>query len=85
MTSPQRSPAAFGFRFVAPLALGAILNPINSTMIATALVPISSSLHTSVAHANWLIVSLYMTCAVAQPSMGRFADLFGPRRILIHS
>ena len=85
MTAAERSPAAFGFRFVAPLALGAILNPINSTMISTALVPISSSLHTSVADTNWLIVGLYMTCAVAQPSMGRFADLFGPRRIFLIS
>jgi MFS family permease len=85
MTSPQRSPAAFGFRFVAPLALGAILNPINSTMIATALVPISSSLHISAADTGWLIVSLYMTSALAQPSMGRFADLFGARRILLIS
>jgi len=54
-------------------------------MISTALVPISSSLHTSVADTNWLIVGLYMTCAVAQPSMGRFADLFGPRRIFLMS
>lgn len=85
MTAPQRSPAAFGFRFVAPLALGSILNPINSTMISTALVPISNSLHISAADTNWLIVGLYMTCAVAQPSMGRFADLFGPRRIFLIS
>src|SRR5258708_14424374 len=82
---PNERHAGFGFRFVAPLALGAILNPINSTMISTALVPISSSLHTSVADTGWLIVSLYMTSAVAQPSMGRFADLFGPRRILLIS
>lgn len=85
MNAPVRGPAAFGFRFVAPLALGSMLNPINSSMIATALVPISNSLHSSVADTGWLIVGLYMTSAVAQPSMGRFADLFGPRRIFLIS
>jgi hypothetical protein len=42
----------FGTRFVLPLALGAILNPINSTMIATALVPIANDFHASVGQAK---------------------------------
>jgi hypothetical protein len=41
-SGPGRAP--FGFRFVAPLALGSALNPINSTMISTALVPIAADL-----------------------------------------
>ncbi len=77
--------APFGFKFVAPLALGAVLNPINSTMISTALVPIADSLHASAAATGWLIVALYLTSAVAQPSMGRCADLFGPRRVFLIS
>jgi predicted MFS family arabinose efflux permease len=83
--SVRSSPAPFGFRFVAPLALGAVLNPINSTMIATALVPIASSLHVSVGATGWLVVALYLTSAVAQPSMGHLADRFGPRRIFLIS
>jgi MFS family permease len=75
--------SAFGFRFVAPLALGSCLNPINSTMIATALVPIAQSLHKSVAEVGWLIAALYLASAIAQPTMGRLADLFGPRRVLL--
>ncbi|HZY99700.1 MAG TPA: MFS transporter [Candidatus Baltobacteraceae bacterium] len=74
---------AFGFTFVAPLALGSCLNPINSTMIATALVPISRSLHVSAAEAGWLIAALYLASSIAQPAMGRLADLFGPRRVLL--
>jgi MFS family permease len=85
MTSRERNPAPFGFRFVTPLALGSVLNPLNSTMIATALVPIANGLHASAAQTAWLIVCLYMTSAVAQPTMGRFADLFGPRRIFLIS
>jgi MFS family permease len=73
----------FGFRFVAPLALGSTLNPINSTMIATALVPIATDFHASVAEAGWLIAGLYLASAIAQPVMGRLADLFGPRRIYL--
>jgi len=78
-----RHEAHFGFRFVAPLALGAVLNPINSTMISTALVPIAADFHASVAEAGWLIAGLYLASAVAQPTMGRLADLFGPRRIFL--
>jgi MFS family permease len=74
---------AFGFTFVAPLALGSCLNPINSTMIATALVPIGQSLHVSTAEVGWLIAALYLASAIAQPTMGRLADLFGPRRVLL--
>ena len=75
----------FGFRFVTPLAVGAMLNPINSTMISTALFPIAQSLHVGLAQAAWLIAGLYLTSAVAQPTMGRFVDLFGPRRVYLTS
>lgn len=75
----------FGPRFVLPLALGSSLNPINSTTIATALVPISQDFHASVAQTGWLIAGLYLTSAVAQPTMGRLADLLGARRVYIVS
>lgn len=84
MTRCQKpGPSPFGFRFVAPLALGSILNPINSTMLSTALVPIADSLHVSNAEAGWLIAVLYVTSAVAQPTVGRLVDLFGPRRVYL--
>src|SRR5271154_3691127 len=75
----------FGFRFVAPLALGSTLNPINSTMIATALVPIAADLHASVAEVGWLVAGLYLASAVAQPALGHVADLLGPRRVYLTS
>jgi MFS family permease len=81
----RRPHSPFGFRFVAPLALGSTLNPINSTMIATALVPIATDFHATVADAGWLIAGLYLASAIAQPTMGRLADLFGPRRIYLIS
>lgn len=75
----------FGFRFVAPLAIGSALNPINSTMISTALVPMAADFKASVAETGWLIAGLYLASAVAQPTMGRLADLFGPRRVYLIS
>ena len=80
----QRS-SHFGFRFVTPLALGSTLNPINSTMISTALAPIAVAFTASVAQTGWLIAGLYLTSAIAQPTMGRLADLFGPRRVYLIS
>lgn len=75
----------FGFRFLAPLALGSTLNPVNSTMLSTALVPIAMSLHASAAETGWLIAGLYLTTSVAQPTMGRLVDLFGARRVYLIS
>jgi MFS family permease len=81
----RRGRSPFGFTFIAPLALGATLNPINSTMLSTALVPIAESLHADIAETGWLIAVLYLTTAVAQPSLGRLVDLLGPRRVYLGS
>jgi MFS family permease len=67
-------------RLVLPVVLGTLLNALNSSMIAVALVDIGAQFHvgTSVV---WLVSGLYLANAVAQPTMGRLADQFGPRRI----
>src|SRR5258708_23333120 len=54
-------------------------------MISTALVAIAKDYHASVAQTGWLIAGLYLTSAIAQPTMGRLADLFGPRRVYVFS
>ena len=68
---------------IATLVIGIMLNPINSTLIATALTPIGRSLHVGSAQTGWLVASLYLVAAVAQPLMGRLADLIGPRRVFL--
>ncbi|MEV7938136.1 MFS transporter [Kitasatospora sp. NPDC088264] len=73
----------FGPRFVAPLYLGASLNPVNSSIIATALVAIAAALHLPVGDTAVLISCLYLTSALAQPAAGRLAEEFGPRRIFV--
>src|SRR5215472_14848750 len=67
--------------FVGSVALGTLLNPLNSSMLAVALVSFGSTFHVSLVTATWLISSFYLAGAVGQPLMGRLADLIGPRRV----
>ncbi|UKY53620.1 MFS transporter [Streptomyces inhibens] len=74
---------AFGARLMTPLLLGSLLNPVNSTMIATALVAIGQDFHVGAADTAWLISAMYLSSAVGQRSMGRLADRVGPRRVFV--
>jgi MFS family permease len=74
---------AFGWRFSAPLFVGATLNPINSSLIATAIVPIAAAVGVSVGGSAVLISALYLATAIAQPTAGKLAQVFGARRILL--
>jgi MFS family permease len=69
------------WKFMLPLVLGTMMNPLNSTMLATALITLCGSFHTSVGQGAILIVSLYVTSTVAQPLMGRLADIFSAKKI----
>ena len=73
----------FGARFVTPMFMGAALNPINSSVIATALVSIAAAMGVPVGRTSILISSLYLTSAIAQPTAGRLAEEFGPRRVFL--
>lgn len=73
----------FSWRFTTPLFLGSALNPINSSMIATALVPIASSLQVSIGQTASLVTALYLASAIAQPTAGKVAGVFGARRVFL--
>jgi MFS family permease len=73
----------FGSRFVTPLFIGSALNPINSSMIAIALVSIAGAMHVADGQTAILISSLYLTSAIAQPVAGRLSEEFGPRRVFL--
>ncbi|WP_423922421.1 MFS transporter [Frigoribacterium sp. 2-23] len=73
----------FGPKFVVPLLFGPLLNPINTTMIAVALAPISHDLGIGAAQAIWLVAALYLASAIGQPTMGKLADRFGPKKIFV--
>lgn len=89
MTSPSTAvrPSArtepFSWRFTTPLFVGSALNAVNSSMIATALVPIAAGLHVSVGRTASLVTALYLASAVAQPTAGKIAEVFGARRVFL--
>lgn len=66
---------------VAALGVGTMLNPLNSSMLAVGLVALHHELQVSIADVAWVVTVFYLTSAVAQPVMGRVADVIGPRRV----
>lgn len=66
---------------VATILLGTLLNPLNSSMIAVALLPLRDEFDVSLATASWLVSGFFLASAVGQPLTGRLADLLGPRRV----
>nr|WP_116135981.1 MFS transporter [Trinickia diaoshuihuensis] len=90
-TSPRggEAPAAGGrlpATLMGPIVLGTLLNALNSSMIALALVSIQQTfVARGAAHERidtmWLVSGLYLATAVGQPTMGRLADHFGAKRI----
>jgi MFS family permease len=88
MTTQQRamesgSMNSFSWRFVTPMLLGSALNPVNSSVIATALVPIAAAMHISVGRTAVLVSVLYLASSIAQPTAGKLSEEFGPRRIFL--
>lgn len=63
-------------------ALGAIIAPLNSTMIAVALPEIRREFGLSHALAGWLISGYLIAMAVTQPIGGRLGDQVGRERVL---
>ncbi|MFE7527282.1 MFS transporter [Kitasatospora sp. NPDC057542] len=81
-----RQPApdgGFDRRLIAPMVLGSVLNPINSSMIAVALVPVGAAFGAPPAETAWLVTALYLATAVGQPVIGRLVDTHGPRPLYL--
>lgn len=85
MTSVQShaTKGVYGARFLTPLFIGPLLNPINTTMISVALVPIARDLDVPSSTVVWLVAGLYLTSAIAQPVLGRAGDILGARRVYL--
>ncbi len=77
------APHRFDRRLIAPMVLGSVLNPINSSMIAVALVPIGVAFGAPPSETVWLVSALYLATAVGQPVIGRLVDMYGPRRLYL--
>lgn len=81
--APVNAAPSFDRRLTAPLVLGSMLNPVNSTMIAVSLVPIGIAFGAPAAETVWLVSALYLTTSIAQPVIGRLVDRFGPRPLYL--
>ena len=77
------APARFDRTLVTPMILGSILNPINSSMLAVALIPIGKAFGAPPAQTAWLVTGLYLATAVGQPVIGRLVDSYGPRLLYL--
>ncbi len=83
MTLPEGAPGPFPRRLIAPMILGSVLNPLNTSLLAVALIPIGVAFGAPPAQTAWLVSALYLACAVGQPVMGRLIDAYGPRRLYL--
>src|SRR6204780_3707099 len=81
--TPADGGNAFSWRFTTPLFMGSALNPVNSSLIATALVPIAAAMHVSVGRIAVLVSALYLASSIAQPTAGKLSEEFGPRRVFL--
>jgi MFS family permease len=65
------------------MILGSILNPINSSIISVALIPIGHAFGAPPSQTAWLIAALYLATAIGQPIVGKLIDVFGPRLLFL--
>ncbi len=79
--APPRTTVSRGL--VLSVSLGTVLNPVNSSMLAVALVPIAHAFGVGVLAASWLVSALYITTSVAQPTWGRICDAGHPKRVFL--
>ncbi len=73
--------AGFDRRLITPMVLGSILNPVNSSMLAVALIPIGIAFGAPPAETAWLVSGLYLATATGQPVVGKLVDRYGARRL----
>lgn len=74
---------ARGRRFMIPIMLAAMQNPLNSSLIVTALIPIGLEFRVGPLQTGWLISGLYLSSAVGQTVMGKLVDVLGARRMIL--
>lgn len=73
----------FNKKLYPPMILGSILNPINSSMIAIAMIPIAHAFNIPFYQTALLVTSLYLATSIGQPIIGKLIDVFGPKGLFL--
>lgn len=68
---------------IAAIGLGALMAALAQTLVIPVLPTLSADLHASTTQAQWLLTSTLLVGAVAVPVIGRLADMFGRRLMLV--
>ena len=68
---------------IAAIGLGALMAALAQTLVIPVLPVIAADLHASTTQALWLLTSTLLVGAVAVPVIGRLADMFGRRLMLL--
>ena len=68
---------------ITAVALGTLLNPLNTTMIAVALARLQEDFQLTFADVSWLISTYYLASAIGQPLMGKWSDLYGRKKVFL--
>jgi len=66
-----------------PVALGIMLAPLNSTMIAVAIPDLLRDFDRSLAWGSWIVTSYLVAMAAVQPLGGALGDRYGRRRLFL--
>jgi EmrB/QacA subfamily drug resistance transporter len=68
---------------LAPIALGTMLAPLNSTMIAVAIPSLLGDFNRPLAWGAWIVTSYLVAMAAVQPLGGSLGDRYGQRRLFL--
>jgi EmrB/QacA subfamily drug resistance transporter len=82
VTSDER-PSLAEQLVVVTVALGTMLAPLNSTMIAVALPGVMDDFDVGLASAGWLVTAYLIVMASLQPVAGKIGDRAGRRRLVL--
>lgn len=68
---------------IVAVALGVILNPLNTTMITVALPSIQNDFQLTSKEISWLMASYFIISAVCLPIIGRLSDYYGRKKLFL--
>jgi MFS family permease len=83
MSSPSPAPPRDPRLVTGVLALSGVVTSLQQTMIVPVLPAFASSFDATAAQTSWLVTATLLTAAVATPLLGRLADLYGKRPMLL--